>query len=314
MSDPMNQIPPHPPVVPESSDVFEGFDDLSVPPTMTRRGRLKRRDTAGGPKPPKGAKTARGAKPLVLPKNLSLKGLGKRQPTVSVDQTRPVPTTTAFDLLEGGFATARNTRRVNIALVILFSVATLYMAGTGVVYYVARGQAASNIQLDQNSVNILSKKIASTIAGGQSPEIILSHHTARMSAAQAVQSQAVDIAKVLAGLRAAAPGAQITSISLTMPPPPALVVPGASTTTTTLAPGVPATATGVVVSVSYELSGTSQIIVVQNAINQLPFITAGSTQFSGAIGANPTQVTGSVSVTFTAVLNAKANVNRTKGL
>lgn len=247
------------------------------------------------------------ASPRRLSVNLDLSRLRRRPATPALAPHTPVPTRSAFDLLEGSFAAARNTRRLNIGLALVAVIAAVYLLGVSAVDYVVQSQDHGAIALDQQSVASLNAKISAVTAGGQTPDAITSHHKQRLGVVSAIDAQSVDLATVYAGLVNAAPGDQITSLTVT--PPTAPSSSSGSTTPTAPAPK------GYQISVSYALPSAQAVLAVQSSLNRLPFIVAGSTQFQGTIGGGLAgQQVGSTLVTFTATLNQHADVTYAKGL
>jgi hypothetical protein len=255
------------------------------------------------------------------PKSSTLSALTKKRGTSVVDPNTAQPSHTSFDLLEGGFATARNTRILNIGLMMFFAALFVFFAGDAVVTYVQKSSTASSITIAQSNVTSLNAKIAATTAGGQLPSTITSHHKARISVAKSIEKQSINFSMILTGFQSVAPsGSQITSI--TVGTPPSAIPPVATSVTTTTLEGMPPTttttlpvSTGTPVTIIYVVPSSTSAASVQTALGNLPFIVPGSVEFSGSIGTGPIGASSStVTVTFIANMNNKADINTVGGL
>ena len=295
------------------------------PPPSAKRLRLTKRSPKQAASPDgrlttPSAPSRLGGKPAV--RGLSarpsfLSALTKKRGVPEIDPSAPRQSRTSFDLLEGGFATARNTRQFNIGLLLFFASLFVFLAGDAVITYVNKSSTASSITVAQSSVSDLNAKIAASTAGGLLPSTISDHHKSRINLVNAIEAKSVDFSLVLTKFQSVAPpGSLITSVIVTPPVPPAsqtTVSTFYGEVTTTTAP--PTTVPGTTVTVIYVLPSSASTISVQDALGALPFVVPGSVRFSGSISTGPTGSSSStVTVTFIVTLNDKANVNRAGNL
>lgn len=282
------------------------FDDLDAP-SGGLRGRLGRLRPSGGGSGSGGPSLSERLRSL----NTSdgLRGLTRHAPEPDDDPYQMRPTRTAFDLLEGGFAAARNTRRLNIALVLVVIVAVFYMGGVTIVNYVGQGSLDASVQTNQSTVNTLNTQIAKSLNGFVTPQQVTDHHTARVATISNIQKLSLDYATLIQSFESAAPGGVITALAVAAPAAPASGSGSGSSSPTTTVPS------GFTVTVTYSLPSASDILTVQNNINNLGFVERGSTSFSGSIGATPGGQTGPATVTFTTTLSPSGiTLNRIGGL
>lgn len=206
---------------------------------------------------------------------------------------KPLPPATAFDLLEGTYAIAARQRLTTVGAALLVVISLVVVGGRGMTALGQVSQAKSELAQANAALaerNIELGKISNV--NGLTQEQIVAHLTTRSQQIGSVLSTEVDVAKLLASLRASVPlGVTVTSITITEPPPGAAAPDGGQ-------------AAGRQISIQANADTYEQLAAFDAVMKKLPLIDQAKTDWSGTPG--PSGIT----MTTTGPLTAAAYTSR----
>lgn len=233
-----------------------------------------------------------------------------KQAPLPAPSTAPIPLLSAFDFLEGGFASAQRARRASIAIVMaaLCVLTALLLAGVNSTLQ-KRSSEATLLTTTNENARATSELAQIDTAGGFTSDRLNAHIKERQTAAQEAVRDEIDVVAITRALQATAPrGVTITSIKFTQG--------GASTGVTNSAPiaSTPATSGTTAPSASSGGGATLQVVGTVPGYSEITPWSQSVAKIPGLIGVKITWLQGTTSIpaTITATVTDAGLTARSK--